>query len=88
MSDLTGSCNKQNIALYAPQVDPRDTGPPVANAASLARVAAEVQAVEDTLVGRAVGADQPLMEAGLDSLGEQGFAGRVPVPPAALALKS
>jgi hypothetical protein len=33
-------------------------------------ISAEVQAVVTTLVGRAIDPEQPLMEAGLDSLGE------------------
>ncbi len=45
------------------QASARHTGP------SLEQVAAEVQAVVAGLVGHAVSGDQPLMEAGLDSLG-------------------
>lgn len=39
-------------------------------APSLQAISAEVQAVVATLIGRAIDPEQPLMEAGLDSLGE------------------
>lgn len=54
------SCNLQAPTAAAP-------------APSLQVISAEVQAVVATLVGRAIDPEQPLMEAGLDSLGE--FAG-------------
>jgi hypothetical protein len=54
---LATSCNLQVAAPAAP-------------APSLQAISAEVQAVVAMLVGRGINPEQPLMEAGLDSLGE------------------